>query len=264
VNSVRDYEQFAPTVPAVERAIRVLRALGDGGGRRLSELSRDLGVSKSTLSGLLATLERFDLVERDAGSRTFRLGLGLLDLSQPVLARLDVRVIAHPELARLRDLSGETAILHVPDGEGSLIADRAEPDCELKVVAPVGRRLPPFAGSVAKALLGALPEADAAALVRARPLPAFTPRSITDPSRYLRELDRVRRDGFALEDEEYLPGVRAASAAVRDRSERPVGTLSVVGVALRLPARSMPGLAEEVASSAAILSRRLGAPEVRA
>lgn len=251
-------------VPAVERAIRVLRTLADGEGRRLSELSRTLGVSKSTLSGLLATLERHDLVERDAGSRAFRLGLGLLELSQPLLARLDVRALAHPELVRLRDASGETAILHLPDGEGSLIADRAEPDRQLKVVAPVGRRLPPFAGSVAKALLAALPEADAAALVRARPLPAFTPRTITDQGRYLRELERVRRDGVALEDEEYLPGVRAASAAVFDRSERAVATVSVVGVALHLPDDALPALAADVAAAAALVSRRLGAAEAPA
>ena len=249
-------------MPAVERAIRVLQALGDGGeGRGLSELSRSLGVSKSTLSGLLATLERFDLVERDAASRTFRLGFGLLDLSHPVLARLDLREIARPYLARLRDASGETAILHVLDGERALIADREEPDRQLKIVAPVGLRLPPLAGSVGKAALAALPEAEAAAIVASRPLPAFTARTITDPARYLRELARVRRDGYALENEEYLPGVRAATAAVRDRSGRPVGTLSVVGVAVRLPDRWMRELAADVAAAAAAVSRRLGARE---
>lgn len=264
MNAVQYAEHEAPPVPAVERAIRVLRTLGDGEGRRLSELSRALGVSKSTLSGLLATLERHDLVERDAGSRTFRLGLGLLELSQPVLARLDLRALAHPELVRLRDASGETAILHLRDGEGSLIADRAEPDRQLKVVAPMGRRLPPFAGSVAKALLAALPEADAAALVKAGPLPAFTPRTITDPGRYLRELARVRSDGVALEDEEYLPGVRAASAAVRDRAGRAVATVSVVGVALHLPDDVLPALAADVAAAAALVSRRLGSAEAPA
>lgn len=244
----------------MERAIRVLQALAeDGGGRQLSELSRQLGVSKSTLSTLLSTLESFGFVERDAGSRAFRLGFGLVELGNAVVRRLDLREVAGPYLAGLRDASGETAILHVPSGEEFLILDRAEPDLELKVVAPVGRRLPPFAGSVAKALLAELPEEEAEALVRSRPLPSFTPRSITDPGRYLRELARARREGCALDDEEYLPGVRAASAAVRDRAGRAVGTLSVVGVSGRLGEERLREVAREVTAAAEAVSRRLGA-----
>lgn len=261
VNLVRDAERRPPVVPAVARAVHVLRALGeDGDGLRLSELSRQLGVSKSTLSGLLWTLEGFGLVERDPASRAFRLGVGLLDLSAAVLRRLDLREAARPALEGLRDASGETAILHVPRGGQLLILDRAEPDHQLKVVAPVGHRLPAFAGSVAKALLAALPEGQAEVLVRSRPLPAFTPRSIGDPDRYLEEVARARRDGYALEDEEFLPGVRAVSAPVLDAAGHAVGTLSVVGVSARLTGDRMRALAQDVAEAARAVSRRLGAP----
>ena len=262
MNNVQNGERTAAAVPAIERAIRVLQALAENGeGRGLSELSRQLGVSKSTLSGVLATLERHRLVERDAGSRAFRLGVGLLDLSAAVIGRLDVREVARPFLVELCDASGETAILHVRSGEESVILDRAEPDRELKVVAPVGRRLPPFAGSVAKALLAELPAAEAEAFVRARPLPAFTPRSAAQPARYLKELARVRREGYALDDEEYLPGVRAASAVLRDRRGRAVGTLSVVGVGARVDSEHLHELGAQVAAAAAAASRRLGAAE---
>jgi IclR family acetate operon transcriptional repressor len=262
VNDVQNGERTAATVPAVERAIRVLQALAeDGDGRGLSELSRQLGVSKSTLSGVLATLERHRLVERDAASRTFRLGVGLLDLSGAVLGRLDVREAARPFLVELRNASGETAILHVRSADEPVILDRAEPDRELKVVAPLGRRLPPFAGSVAKALLAELPAAEAEVLVRAHPLPVFTLRSIAQPTRYLKELARVRRDGYALDDEEYLPGVRAASASLSDRRGRAIGTLSVVGVSVRLESERLHELGPQVAAAAAAVSRRLGAAE---
>ncbi len=247
-------------MPAVARACRVLRALGEnGGGRRLSDLSRELELSKSTLSGLLSTLEGCGLVERDPVSRTFRLGLGLLDLSAAVLRRLDLREAARPVVERLRDASGETAILHVWRGGHLFILERAEPDHQLKVVAPVGHRLPSFAGSAARALLAALPEEEAEELVRSRPLPVFTPRSIDDPGRYLLELARARRDGYALEDEEYLPGVRAASAPVLDAAGQPVATVSVVAVSARMPSERMHELAAEVAEAARALSRQLGA-----
>jgi TetR/AcrR family fatty acid metabolism transcriptional regulator len=106
----------------------VLQALGDeDAGLRLSELSRRLGMSKSTLSGLLSTLERFDLVERDPHSRAFRLGIGLLYLAGGFLRRLDAHELARPHLRRLSEASGETAILHLSDGDAVPIADRSEP-----------------------------------------------------------------------------------------------------------------------------------------
>ena len=93
VNTVLMVEQLAqPRVPAVDRAVRILEALAADGERSLSELHRELGVSKSTLSSLLATLEQHRFVERDRSSRRFRLGPGLATIAMTAAAaRVDVR-----------------------------------------------------------------------------------------------------------------------------------------------------------------------------
>jgi DNA-binding IclR family transcriptional regulator len=244
-------------VPAVDRAVRVLRTLAAGGERSLSELSRELGVSKSTLSSLLWTLEHHKLVERDEASRRFSLGPGIAELATAAAAaHVDVREAARPQLEWLASLSGETAILHLPSGEGTVIADRVEATHQLKVVAPLGHRLPAFAGSVAKVLLAALPAEQAEKIVLERPLPVFTPRSIVDPDAYLDELARARRRGYAVENEEYLVGVRSISAPVRGRNSETIGTLSVVGVGARM-AKRMKELSEAVVTAAAETSLRL-------
>lgn len=255
----------APTrraaVPAVERAVRVLRTLGaDDGPRSLSDLSRELGVSKSTLSTLLATLEQLELVVRDPASRAFRLGPGLLDLSRALLSRLDLGEIVRPYLWQLHKASGETAILHVAESDGtSVITDRVEPIHQLKVVAPQGHRLPQFAGSVGKVLLAALPPEEAEARVRAQPLRCFTPRTVVDPDAYLAEIRRTRARGYAIDNEEYLVGVRAVSAPVLDDQSRTIATLSIAGVSARL-ADKMSEAARTVAAAAAAASHDLGAP----
>jgi IclR family acetate operon transcriptional repressor len=244
----------------VDRAVRVLRALAaDDGEPRLSDLSRRLRLSKSTLSGLLATLEHHGFVERADGTRAYRLGAAVLALGQAMRRRQDVGQIARRYLVRLRDTIGETAVLHLPAGEEAIIVERAESNHDLKVVAPPGHRLPPFAGAVAKVFLAALPDEQLQRLLKTRPLPAFTPHSITTPERYLEDLRRVRRRGYATDDEEYLPGVRAVSSPVRNSRGRAVATVTVVGSAARLTRERMAEAAEAVIAAAEAISRSLGA-----
>jgi DNA-binding IclR family transcriptional regulator len=268
VHSVLVAEQQAggAMVPAVDRAARLLRALSahesegtDQPGMSAAELSRELEISKSTLSALLTTLERHRLVERDPLTRRVRLGLALVELAASVSTDVDIREAARPHLVRLRRDSGETAILHLLSGEDVRIAERAEPDTQLKVVAPLRTRLPRFAGSVAKVMLAALEPAEAEAIVRAQELPAFTPRSIVDPDAYLEQVAQARRRGYARENEEYLIGVSAVSAPVINHAGETIGTISVACVKTRARER-LHELAIPVMNAAAQTSRRLGAP----
>jgi DNA-binding IclR family transcriptional regulator len=265
VNEVRNLEptrspRTGRSVPAVERAVLVLRTLSEAGsGLRLSELARLLDLSKSSLSDLLFTLEQEGLVERDPGSRAFRLGHTLVGLGMAATGGLDLARAARPALTALRDLTAETTILHIPTGPEALVVDAVESAHQLKVVAPVGHRLPAFAGSVAKVLLAWRPADQRDAAVAAVALPAFTPRSITDAGAYLAELDRARAAGYATDDEEYLPGVRAASAPVLDHTGRTVGTLSVVAVASRVTRKRLREIGPQLAGEATAVSRRLGA-----
>ena len=263
---VTEHRLGGALVPAVDRAARLLRALsahhGDIAhrpGMSASELSRQLGVSKSTLSGLLTTLERHGLVQRDPVTRRVRLGLALLELAAAVSTDVDVREAARPHLDQLRRDSGETAILHLVSGDDVRIAERAEPATQLKVVAPLGTRLPRFAGSVGKVLLASLEPGEANAIVRGHELPAFTPRSIVDPDAYLEQVGQTRRRGYARENEEYLVGVSAVSAPVINHEGQTIGTISVACVKTRARAR-LYELAEPVMNAGAQTSRRLGAP----
>ena len=248
-------------MPAVERAVQVLRALsGETAGLRLAELSPELGMSMSTLSELLATLEAARMVERDPVSRAFRLGPELVELGLAARSGLDLTRAARRELEWLREASGETAILHVPSGSGAVIVDAAESGHQLKVAAPLGHRLPALAGSVGKVLLAAAAEDQQRAALAMGVLPAFTELSITEPDAYLAELIRVRRHGYATDDEEYLAGVRAASAAVTSGDGATEAVISVAGASSRLAASELRSLAEEVRGAAARVSERLGGP----
>src|SRR5579875_1383239 len=248
-------------VPAVARAIRLLQALGDGRPEAtLTELARRVGIHKSTAYGILATLAAEGIVERDPATRRYRLGRSLAALARAA-GGPDIRVLARPHLARLRRLSGEPVAVHEPDGRGRVILASDESPHQLRVSAPPGHRLPPFAGAVGKVVWAFAPPRPGLP----RQLPAYTPRTITDPDAYRRELEDVRRRGIAFDDREYLPGVRAVSAPVfrargGDRREL-AAVLTIVGVAARLSPSALRRLAGPLRRAAGELSRTLAVSE---
>lgn len=249
-------------VPAVDRAARILEALA-AADLRLTEIARGLHLPKSTTLAILRTLHHHRFVAFDARSSRYRLGPALPRLGDLAHSRADLREAARPALGRLARATGETIILHAPDEDGYLILDRVESPQQLRVAAPIGLRLPPLAGAVAKVVLAALSPEEAARRLARRVLPAFTPLSITDRAAYLRELAEVRRRGFASDDEEYLPGVRAASAPITAGDGRVVATLSVVGVKARLPEARLRGMVRLLVRAAHDVSRALTAPADR-
>jgi DNA-binding IclR family transcriptional regulator len=204
-------------VPAIDKAARVLRALADGGRPQgISELARALGVSKGTLRDVLLTLDAYGLVVRDPDTR-FRLGpelRALADASTP-----DLRLLAQPYLVSLMESFGETAILGlVHDGKVE-IAARAEPQTDLHMTAPLGRRLPLDEGAHGKVIAGAK---------------------------------------IGYDDEELFPGVRAAAAPIVDARGRTVAFVMVVGFKQRVDLRTLRRIGERCASAADALSRRIG------
>lgn len=226
--------RLAPrSVPAVARAAAILRALAGRREASLTDLARTVGIYKSTAHGILGTLSAFDLVERDPATRRYRLGPALVTLGRAAQDPNDLGVLARPHLVHLGRLSAETVALHTADGEDSVIVASEESPQRLKVSAPPGFRMPVHAGAVAKVF-----EAfDPAPRHRAAELPAFTARSITQPDRWERELDKVRRTGFALDDMEFQDGIRAVSAPVLAGGPgRPelIAAYSIIAVASRV------------------------------
>ncbi len=255
-NAVRP--RRAASVPAVERATRILVALGNGQEEAtLTELARDLTMHKSTAHNILETLARHGFVSRDAATRRYRLGPTLATLGRAAAVGPDLVALARPHLIRLQQLCGETVTLHARDGAGSLILASEESAHELRVSARPGHRLPPAAGAVAKILFAfgsqtppPLPE----------PLPMFTRRTIASAGRYLDELHRVRRAGVAYDEMEYVPGVRAVSAPVcpgRDAEGEAIAVLSIVGVAARISPADLRRFARPLTYAARVLSATL-------
>jgi IclR family transcriptional regulator, KDG regulon repressor len=177
----------------------------------ISEIASTLNLAKSTTHGVLAALEDSGWVLRDPITRKYTCGHAVKDLATLAAVRLPLVERARPFLERLSQELDEDVFLGIFSGRHILILDQVESTKELKITARPGTRLSMFAGGAGKLFLAYMERDTVRKLIRNNPIPKFTPLSITDSDAYLKELDRVRDAGVALDYGEYLQNVQAVA-----------------------------------------------------
>jgi DNA-binding IclR family transcriptional regulator len=222
----------------------------------VSELSRRLGMGKSTVHRILTTLQGDGFVERTPDER-YRLSIKMYEIGVQVAASTELRELAHPALERLRNESGETAHLAVLAGTDVVYLDRLESPHMLHLLSRVGRRRAAHATSSGKCLLAFGPPANVDRVLGGG-LPRLGPRTITSAELLLRALDEVRTRGFAASVEESAPGVVSVAAPIFDSGGDCVAAMSVAGPITRMPPDGIDRFARMVLAATA----RVSAPPV--
>ncbi|MCL5960236.1 MAG: IclR family transcriptional regulator [Chloroflexi bacterium] len=243
-------------VPAVDRTARILLAFKSGKEELgVSELSKSLGINKSTVHKIMLTLCHHGFLERSESSKRYRLGHALFDLGNVMLDGIDLRAIARPYLKSLVTATGQTVLLGILDGDRVIIVDREESPEPMKVTSPIGYRIPACAGSFGMVLLS---EDDVDRLFGPAGLPSFTRKSINNLDAYKRELAKAHQQGYAVDDEEYLEGVRAVSAPVIGHGRTVIAAVTVVGFAAKMPDDRIPFIIQQTVRACAQISLRMG------
>jgi DNA-binding IclR family transcriptional regulator len=241
--------------------VRILKALGEHPGRLgLSDLADRVGLAKTTVHGLLRTLQEHGLVEQHLDTDKYQLGPQLLQLGNSYLDlnELRSRSLAWSELLATR--VGEAVRVGVPHGEGVLVVHHVfRPDASLQVL-EVGALLPLHATALGKAVLAYLDD-DTIEDVVSGGLPKLTGHTHVSPAAVRRELASVRESGYALEREEALLGEGGVAAPIFDRRTEAIGAVGVAGPRERLLRRNrLPDVTAAVLEAARGISRELGAP----
>lgn len=230
-----------------------------------SDLARQLGLPKGTMHRFLTSLEQRGYVEQHPRTRTYRLGLRLLDLSRVVMKQLDVRERCLPALRALSSATNENVNLAIRDGHEIVYLEKIESSQFLNLTLRVGSRLPLHCSSMGKVLLAFLPEPEQSQLVDELELRRFTTNTITDRAALLRELALVRERGYAICDEELTLGLVTVGAPVYNHEDRVVAAINVSGPGARMTPQKVLGLIiPELLRAAAAASLALGANRSRA
>lgn len=251
-------------VQSLGRALDLLELIGRRGreGARLSDLARELSLSKAATYAILQTLLAHGVVA-DLGSgtgRRYRLGLSLARLGDLAVANI---ALVDAALPVLRELTAELALtsrVAILDDGYAVVVGRVDAPGAVRFDAALGRRELPHCSAVGKALLAVLPADEAKAILSRGELPVRTPHTITDLAMLMAELTQTARRGYAVDDEEDTEGVACVACCVFDRTGGAVGAISVTGLKQRGWNSRRELLARAVARHAERISRLLGGP----
>jgi DNA-binding IclR family transcriptional regulator len=227
----------------------------------IGEMARGIGLHKSSASRLAATLAAEGFLEPDGAPGRYRLGGKLVALGQLAMSDIDVRQAAQSALEELVEEIGETAHLGVLQGHEAVSVSVVDGWHSVRMHSRVGKRSPAHCSSIGKALLAGLSEKDFVALYpKQAKLEEYTVNTITDRTALVKELERIRKAGYAVDDEELEIHIRCVGAPVYDRNRSVVAAVSVSGPISRVRKQMVPQIAAKVQKTALEISARLGAP----
>jgi DNA-binding IclR family transcriptional regulator len=246
---------------SLERGLDVLETIAaEGGELGVRELARRLGLSPTVVQRLVSSLATRGYIEKNDDTSRYRLGHRTLALGVTGEGAFDYVVAARRELERLAHDHHLNGFLSVLRGGRAIYLLAVQADGPVAIRVSPGSEMPLHSTGAGKVLLASLSDNEARKVVGTRRLAAITPHTITDPAALVALLPRVRRQGFALVNEENIPGVLSVGAPIRDRTGAVVAALSVAFPKYLDSGLTLASVEPLVTAAALRISRLLGMP----
>jgi DNA-binding IclR family transcriptional regulator len=215
-------------VNSVDRALVILEYLGSQTKEvGVRELGQAIGLSKSSVHRILQTLRGRGFVRWNPDTARYSLGMRAFEVGCGILRSLEAHAAAKPYLEQMANSLGETAFLGVLDDVDVVYIDKIDVRRTVHLQADIGTRHPIHSTAIGKALLANVDRAEADRIINARPLARFTKNTITDPETLRTELERIRRHGYAEDNEETEDGLYGVGAVLLNFSGKPVAAIAL-------------------------------------
>jgi IclR family KDG regulon transcriptional repressor len=245
-------------VRAVDRALQILCCFDDKNPERgVSEIAQVVGLHKATTHRIVTTMVNLGFLERAGAGQKYRLGIQLAELGFQVIRRMDLRREALVPMTHLTESVDEACDLSIYDHGDVFCVEVIQSSHALAISARVGMRLPAHCTASGKTFLANLPETELNAIL-AKPLHAYTYKTITSPNDLLQELAKIRQQDYAVDNEEFETGVRAVAVAVHNHDGGVIAAISVAGLSTRFTPERIQEITGALQEAAHAISRRLG------
>lgn len=212
-------------VSTVDRTFEIVEAIRELDGAGVSEIADRVDVGKSAVHNHLNTLASREYVVKEGDE--YHVGLAFLGLGAYARQRNDIYRVARPEVDQLAEETGELVNLLVEKNGLGVYLYRSRGDRGVELDTYVGKQVHLHSTALGKAILGYRPESEVEAVLDEHGMPRQTESTTTDPGEFFEELETVREQGYAVDDEERLTGLRCIAAPVTDDDERSIAAISV-------------------------------------
>jgi len=248
-------------IQSLDRALDVMQTLATKGEMTLSEIAAEMDQSPATIYRVLTTLDLRGVVEVNPATQGWAIGAAAFQIGAAFLRRTNVVERSRPVMRRLMQATGETANLGIEKSGTVLFISQVETHEAIRAFFPPGTQSPMHASGIGKALMACFPPDRRDRFLAMTRFEQFTENTITDPDALQSEMQRIRDQGFALDDEEKAVGMRCIAAPILDLYGEAVAGISVSGPINRMLDADLPGIARLVTAAAADVSASLGAPK---
>jgi DNA-binding IclR family transcriptional regulator len=222
----------SPHVQSVARALELLELMAkENREMSLTEISGKMGWPKSTVHGLLATLREYHFVDQSIQTGHYCLGIRLFEFGHIVARNWEIRSVALPQMQQLNRKYGEMVQLATEDRGEVLYIDKLDSKHLMRIVSEIGARLPIHCSALGKVLLAYRSPAEVKWILAKHGMPRMTKRTITDPLEMERELEKIRRQGYSVDEREIMDSLRCVAAPIYDREGAVRYAISISGLA---------------------------------
>lgn len=245
-------------IKSVAKALTIIEYMSENGNNiTLKEISKGLEIPKSTVAGLLKTLEQYNFINKLENNK-YELGIYLFELGTKVRRKINLDVVAQPHLEKLAEDAKETVNLGVLDKGEVLLLDKYQPSSGFQIGAQIGTRIEPHCIALGKALLAHLTEDEINKIYSDKTLIKKTKYTITELDELKEELKKIKRRGYAVDNEELMEDMRCIAAPIYNNEGQNIASISISTLVSRLKNDKLENKKELLIKTARKISYELG------
>ena len=246
-------------IQSIDRALQVLELFSlEKPEWGITEISKALNIYKSNVHNILTTLSEKSFVKKDAKTNKYKLGIKFFELGSVVIKNMDLRKIAHPYMEKLLKEFNETVHLGILVEGEILSIEQEESGQSLSPRIFIGKRAPLHCTGVGKAIMAYLPKDKFSFIIKEIGLIRYTENTITNKEELEKELEKIREQGYAVDNMEHEEGVRCVAGPIREYTGKVSASMSVSGPAFRINENNIPVIAKKVKEYCDCISEEMG------
>ena len=246
-------------VKSLDKALKILELVAKNNEPLgVTEISRETDLNKSTVYRILATLEYRGYISQNTHNEKYTTGIKLFEIGSQVIGDLDLREVVKPYLKELMGLTGETVHLGILDDGEVIYIEKVESPKTIRMYSKVGKRIYAHSTSLGKVLLAYSGEDKIDEIISRKGLPRQASNTITDPDNLKVHLEKVREQGYAVDDEENEEGIRCIAGPVFDHRGKIAAAFSISGPAIRITRAKVEEFSSLVKDYSIKMSKAMG------